>query len=133
VVRVPLIYGLLTAVEQRLNPAAFFRANRSQIINLHCVESVENEFDGRLVVKLTESRQVEISRRQSRRLRIVESLAGGNQEMNRLRRIANLGRILLLVSRTFPSKTFSARTRLWHAKTRIPAELVTCEHTCDST
>jgi two-component system, LytTR family, response regulator len=70
----PLIYRSLTAIEQRLNPAAFFRANRSQIINLHCVESVENEIDGRLVVKLTESKQVEISRRQSRRLRELLSL-----------------------------------------------------------
>jgi DNA-binding LytR/AlgR family response regulator len=74
VVRVPLIYRSLTAIEQRLNPAAFFPENRSQIINLHCVESVENEIDGRLVVKLTESRQVEISPLQSRRLRELLSL-----------------------------------------------------------
>jgi two-component system LytT family response regulator len=70
----PLIYRSLTAIEQRLNPSTFFRANRSQIINLRCVESVENEIEGRLVVKLTESKQVEISRRQSRRLRELLSL-----------------------------------------------------------
>jgi len=70
----PLVYRSLTAIEERLEPKAFFRANRSQIINLNWVETVENELDGRLVVKLRGGKDVEISRRQSRRLRELLSL-----------------------------------------------------------
>jgi len=70
----PLIYRSLTAIEERLSPATFFRANRSQIVNLNWVQSVEDEIDGRLLVKLRDSKEVEISRRQSRRLRELLSL-----------------------------------------------------------
>jgi two-component system, LytTR family, response regulator len=65
----PFVYRSLTAIEQRLSPATFFRANRSQIINLGWIESVENDIDGRLSIKLRGGKQVEISRRQSRSLR----------------------------------------------------------------
>jgi len=70
----PLVYRSLTAVEQRLSPATFFRANRSQIVNLGWVEAVENDIDGRLSVRLRNGRQVEISRRQSKSLRELLSL-----------------------------------------------------------
>src|SRR5207245_2000692 len=36
----PLIYRSLSAIEERLNPTVFFRANRSQIINLRWIENV---------------------------------------------------------------------------------------------
>lgn len=70
----PLVYRSLTAIEQRLSPTTFFRANRSQIVNLGWIEAVENDIDGRLSVKLRSGKQVEISRRQSRSLRELLSL-----------------------------------------------------------
>ena len=70
----PLVYRSLTAIEQRLSPTTFFRANRSQVINLGWMESVENDIDGRLSIKLRTGKQVEISRRQSRTLRGLLSL-----------------------------------------------------------
>jgi two-component system LytT family response regulator len=57
-----------------LNPNVFFRANRSQIVNLRWIEQVENEIDGRLVLKLAKGVQVEVSRRQSKRLKQLLSL-----------------------------------------------------------
>jgi len=70
----PLIYRSLAAIEERLSPTVFFRTSRFQIINLRCIENVENEMEGRLVVKLSNRTRVEISRRQSRRLRELLSL-----------------------------------------------------------
>lgn len=70
----PLVYRSLTAIEQRLSPTTFFRANRSQIINLGWIEAVENDIDGRLSIKLRNGKQVAISRRQSRSLRELLSL-----------------------------------------------------------
>ena len=70
----PLVCRSLTAIEQRLSATAFFRANRSQIINLGWIEGVENDIDGRLGIKLRNGKNVEISRRQSRRLKELLSL-----------------------------------------------------------
>ena len=70
----PLVYRSLTAIETRLSPATFFRANRSQIVNLGWIEAVENDIDGRLSVRLRNGKQIEISRRQSRSLRGLLSL-----------------------------------------------------------
>lgn len=70
----PLVYRSLTAIEQRLSPTTFFRANRSQIVNLGWIEGVENRIEGRLTIKMRNGKQVEISRRQSRSLRELLSL-----------------------------------------------------------
>lgn len=70
----PLVFRSLTAIEQRLSSATFFRANRSQIVNLGWIEAVENDIDGRLSVRLRNAKQVAISRRQSRSLRRLFSL-----------------------------------------------------------
>jgi len=70
----PLVHRSLAAIEQRLNPTAFFRVNRSQIVNLGWIEAVEDEIDGRLSIKLRGGKQVEISRRQSRSLKVLLSL-----------------------------------------------------------
>jgi two-component system LytT family response regulator len=70
----PLIYRSLAAIEERLNPTMFFRANRSQIVNLRWIESVQTEIDGQLVVQLAHDKRVEISRRQSRKLKELLSL-----------------------------------------------------------
>jgi two-component system, LytTR family, response regulator len=70
----PLIFRSLAAIEGRLNSNVFFRANRSQIVNLRWIEHVENEIDGHLVLKLAKGIQVGISRRQSKRLKQLLSL-----------------------------------------------------------
>jgi two-component system LytT family response regulator len=65
----PLILKSLQSLEARLDPASFFRASRSRIINLRWVGQVDTGVDGRLVVTLRDGPQVPISRRQARRLR----------------------------------------------------------------
>jgi two-component system, LytTR family, response regulator len=62
----PLLGRALAALEQRLDPNRFFRANRRQIINLDFIESVELGVSGRLHAQLREGPEVEISRRQAR-------------------------------------------------------------------
>jgi two-component system LytT family response regulator len=64
--REPLLARSLAALEPRLDPAAFFRANRRQIIHLHFIEQVEIGSGGRLHVELRGGPEVEISRRQAR-------------------------------------------------------------------
>jgi len=71
----PLLGRPLTVLEQRLDPKHFFRANRSQIINLDFIESVEVGVNGRLHVQLRDcGPEVEISRRQARRFRDLTSV-----------------------------------------------------------
>jgi two-component system, LytTR family, response regulator len=62
----PLLGRALAALEQKLDPARFFRANRSQIINLDFIDSVELGHNGRLHAALRGGPEVEISRRQAR-------------------------------------------------------------------
>jgi two-component system, LytTR family, response regulator len=62
----PLLGRALAALEQKLDPARFFRANRSQIINLDFIDSVELGQNGRLHAALRGGPEVEISRRQAR-------------------------------------------------------------------
>jgi len=71
----PLLGRPLTLLEQRLDPKRFFRANRSQIINLDFIEGVEVGVNGRLHVQLRDGGpEVEISRRQARRFRELTSV-----------------------------------------------------------
>jgi two-component system LytT family response regulator len=71
----PLLGRPLTLLEQRLDPKYFFRASRSQIINLDFIESVEVGVNGRLHVQLRDGGpEVEISRRQARRFRELTSV-----------------------------------------------------------
>jgi len=65
----PLIRRSLNALERRLDPAVFFRASRSAIINLNEIKSLEERSDGGLDALLTHGIKVAISRRQARRLR----------------------------------------------------------------
>jgi two-component system LytT family response regulator len=62
----PLLGRALAALEQRLDPNRFFRANRRQIINLEFIESVDLGVNGRLHAQLRDGPEVEISRRQAR-------------------------------------------------------------------
>jgi two-component system LytT family response regulator len=70
----PLIYKSLNALEARLNPAAFFRASRSHIVNLRDIQSLAPQPDGGLVATLKGGIKIGISRRQSRKLREIMSL-----------------------------------------------------------
>lgn len=65
----PLLARPLTVLEQRLDSGLFFRANRSQIINLEFIEAVEVGLGGRLHVQLRGGPEVEISRRQAQLFR----------------------------------------------------------------
>jgi two-component system LytT family response regulator len=62
----PLFGRSLVALEQRLDPKIFFRANRQQIINLEFVEEVDMGTGGRLHIQLRGGPEIEISRRQAR-------------------------------------------------------------------
>ena len=65
----PLLGRSLAALESRLDPQRFFRANRQQIINLKSIRSVEIGVGGRLHIQLNDGREVQISRRQARQFR----------------------------------------------------------------
>jgi two-component system, LytTR family, response regulator len=70
----PLIPRSLTALEHRLDPAVFFRAGRKHIVNLKWIDRVENGVADNLVVTLKTGETVEMSRRQSARLKDAISL-----------------------------------------------------------
>jgi two-component system LytT family response regulator len=65
----PLLARSLNHLEERLDPARFFRASRQHLINLDCVEGLEPGPSGTLIVRLRGGHEVEMSRRQSQRLR----------------------------------------------------------------
>jgi two-component system LytT family response regulator len=70
----PLILRSLNALEERLDPQIFFRANRKHIINLRMVETIEPYFSGGILVKLRGGEKVEISRRQAVKFKDLLSL-----------------------------------------------------------
>jgi two-component system, LytTR family, response regulator len=70
----PLILRSLNNLETRLPAKSFFRASRKHIVNLKYVETIENWFNGGLMVKLKTGEQIEISRRQAVKLKDLMSL-----------------------------------------------------------
>jgi two-component system, LytTR family, response regulator len=70
----PLIRRSLNTLEEQLDAAVFFRAGRKQIVNLKWIDRVDVGVAGGLVVTLRGGWTVEMSRRQSARLRGVLSL-----------------------------------------------------------
>jgi two-component system LytT family response regulator len=70
----PLIRRSLNALEAQLDPVVFFRANRQEILNLKWIDKVDLGVAGGLSVTLRGGRTVEMSRRQSGRLREILSL-----------------------------------------------------------
>jgi two-component system LytT family response regulator len=70
----PLIRRSLNVMEEHLDPALFFRANRHQIVNLKWIDKVDLAVAGGLTVVLRGGRNIEMSRRQAIRLREVLSL-----------------------------------------------------------
>lgn len=73
----PLLGRSLAALEQKLDPQRFFRANRSQIVNLDFIEHVEMGEGGRLHVQLRNGPEVEVSRRQARLFRAKSAVEKG--------------------------------------------------------
>jgi two-component system LytT family response regulator len=69
-----LVARSLNALELRLDPKVFFRANRSQIVNLHWVQSIQPWFSRGFRIKLRSGSEVEISRRRSQQFRDFTSL-----------------------------------------------------------
>jgi len=70
----PLIRRSLQSLEQQLDSAQFFRANRKQLVNLCWVERTDLGVRGELTARLRGGQIVELSRRQSDRLRALMSL-----------------------------------------------------------
>lgn len=70
----PQLFRSLNAMEERLDPRTFFRANRRQIINLQWIEGIEPWFSGGLLVQLKGGAKVELSRRQAQEFRDKMSL-----------------------------------------------------------
>jgi two-component system LytT family response regulator len=68
-----LLGRTLNSLERRLDPRRFFRINRSQIVNLDCIESVALGIHGGLIVQLPGGLELEVSRRQARLFREISS------------------------------------------------------------
>lgn len=65
----PMIHKSLNYLENRLSPDLFFRANRSQMINLKRIEKVDPWFGQAIKIELANGASVEVSRRRSREFR----------------------------------------------------------------
>jgi two-component system, LytTR family, response regulator len=61
----PMLPRSLSSLEERLDPSVFFRANRSQLINLQRIKDVDLWFSGSLKVTMEGGHVVELSRRQA--------------------------------------------------------------------
>lgn len=70
----PLIHKSLNYLESVLDPDVFFRINRQQILNLKYIQGVAAWFNGRLKLRLKSGEEVEVSRRQTNRIKDLFSL-----------------------------------------------------------
>jgi two-component system, LytTR family, response regulator len=72
----PLILKSLNSLEDKLDAASFFRANRKYIINLRYIKHIEGWFNGGLQVTLDDANEtrIEISRRQAVKFKALMSL-----------------------------------------------------------
>ena len=61
----PLILKSLNALEERLDPKVFFRANRKHIVNLRLIDKIEPYFNGGLLLEMKGGEKIEVSRRQT--------------------------------------------------------------------
>ena len=59
----------LSALEARLDPAIFFRANRNTLVNLRHIASIDPWVNDGYRIKLRDGNEIEVSRRQARELR----------------------------------------------------------------
>jgi two-component system LytT family response regulator len=70
----PLLARSLSALEEKLAPRQFFRANRQQILNVDFIDKIEPSPVGCLRARLRSGESVKISRRQSRLFRTVMTI-----------------------------------------------------------
>jgi len=70
----PLIPRSLSELETRLDPAMFFRASRQHIVNLRAIERIDPGVSDNLIVAIKGGHKIDMSRRQSLRLREMMSL-----------------------------------------------------------
>lgn len=70
----PLIPRSLHALEERLDPSVFFRANRQQIINLNWIDRIDEWFDQSLKVVIKGGMEITLSRRQAQKFRQMKTL-----------------------------------------------------------
>jgi len=70
----PLILKSLNSLTDRLNEKYFFRASRKHIVSLRWIDKVETWFNGGLLVILKDGTKVEVSRRQSVKLKELMAL-----------------------------------------------------------
>jgi two-component system LytT family response regulator len=70
----PLVLRSLNYLEDRLDPAVFFRASRKHILNLKFIEAMDAWANGGFLVRLKGNVQVEMSRRQAQKFKETMSL-----------------------------------------------------------
>ncbi|MCL6523769.1 MAG: LytTR family transcriptional regulator DNA-binding domain-containing protein [Thermoflavifilum sp.] len=70
----PLILKSLNALEERLDPRIFFRANRKHIVNLRHIEKIDPYFNGGLLLEMRGGEKIEVSRRQAVKFKEMMSL-----------------------------------------------------------
>lgn len=70
----PMLYRALGAIETRLDPRQFFRCSRKHLVNLNYVEQISPWSNGGLMLKVKAIGEIEVSRRQSLRLKELLSL-----------------------------------------------------------
>ncbi|MCF2949087.1 LytTR family DNA-binding domain-containing protein [Paraglaciecola aquimarina] len=61
----PMIYKSLNQIESRLPIGNFFRANRTELINMQYVKNVEMVLNGHLLISLENGKIIELSRRRA--------------------------------------------------------------------
>lgn len=69
----PMVLKSLNYLETRLDPKTFFRANRQQMVNLKWIDRLDPWLNGKLKITLKNGEEVEVSRRQSTKLRTLLS------------------------------------------------------------
>lgn len=70
----PLIHRTLNALDERLDPHLFFRANRQQIINMNYIEKIEPFFNSGFLIYMKDGSKIEVSRRQAVKFKEMMSL-----------------------------------------------------------
>jgi len=70
----PLVLRSLNYLEDRLDPALFFRAGRRHILNLKFIESMDPAVNGGFQVRLKGGLEVEMSRRQAQKFKDLMTL-----------------------------------------------------------
>lgn len=64
------IHSSLAKIEQKLDPALFFKASRADIVRISAISHIEPAIsDGGLLAVLTDGQQVDVSRRQAQQLK----------------------------------------------------------------